>query len=373
MKKKVLEVNVDDLNMGGVYGLVKNVIINNKNNGVQIDIAAIEHFAEQTNVEMFNKAGSRVFYIGYDGNKLIKQIKCFINLKKLIKDGDYEYVHVHADVANKLFVSGLAAKVVGVKKVILHSHAAGIDGTHRKTKKYLHKMCRRFLKYIATDYVACSDVAAQWMFPNVSPSKIVIINNGVDLEKFQFNQLTRDKIRRELKIENEILIGHVGRFCYQKNHDYFLHILEVLKERRIPAKLLLIGEGPDEERFKEKIKQKHLEDLTIFWGISDKVQEMFMAMDVFALPSHFEGLPIVGVEAQATGLPVIFSNQITSSAKLTDHVAFLGIETKNASEWVDVILKFKENTGNRKDAYYFLKEKKFSIQDTVNSFLKLYK
>lgn len=373
MSKKVLEVNVDDLNMGGVYGLVKNVIINNNNKNIQIDIASIEHFANHANVEMFNDVGTRVFYIGYEENKLVKQIKCFINLRTLIKKGNYEYIHVHADVANKLFTSGLAAKSAGAKKVILHSHAAGVDGAHRKLKKCLHKLCRRFLKYIATDYVACSDVAAQWMFPNVDSTRIVLINNGIDLEKFQFDEMIRNRVREDLGVKNELLIGHVGRFCYQKNHDYFLGILEVLKKRNIQSKLLLIGEGPDEECFKEKIKQLQLENQVIFWGISNKVQELFMAMDVFVLPSHFEGLPIVGVEAQATGLPVIFSNKITTSAKLTDNVSFLGIETKDVSKWVDTILKYKNETGNRKEAYNFLKEKKFSIQDTVNSFLELYK
>ena len=118
MEKKILEVNVDDLNMGGVYGLVKNVIINNENRNIQIDIASIEHFANRANIDMFNSIGTHVFYVGYEGNKLLKQIKCFLNLRKLIKKGNYEYIHIHADVANKLFTSGLAAKSVGVKKVI---------------------------------------------------------------------------------------------------------------------------------------------------------------------------------------------------------------------------------------------------------------
>ena len=211
------------------------------------------------------------------------------------------------------------------------------------------------------------------MFPNVDSKKVYLINNGVDLEKFRFNELTRNRIRKDLKLEDEILIGHVGRFCFQKNHDYFLNILEILKNKKIPSKLLLIGEGPDEHMFKEKLKQYQLENEVIFWGVSNKVQELFMAMDVFVLPSHFEGLPIVGVEAQATGLPVIFSNKITTSAKLTDNVSFLGIEAKDAAKWVDTIVCYKNKAINRKQAYFLLKEKKFSIQDTVKSFIELYK
>ena len=371
--KMVLEVNVDDLNMGGVYGLVKNVITNNFDRSIKIDIAAIEHFANAKNIELFNERGTQVFYVGYDGNKLLKQIKCYSNLKKLIKNNNYEYVHVHADVANKLFTSGLAAKYSGAKKVILHSHAAGVDGKHRKVKKYIHKFCRRFLKYIATDYVACSEVAAKWMFPNVESEKIVIVNNGVDLDKFRFDAAVRYQIRNKLGIKDEILLGHVGRFCYQKNHEYFIEILKEIRKRNIKAKLLLIGEGPDEQDFKEKIRKEQLDDMVIFYGTTNKVQELFMAMDVFLLPSHFEGLPIVGVEAQASGLPVIFSDQIDRSAKLTDSVSFLRTELENTSEWVEKILKLQEKESNREKTYYILKQKRFSIQDTVNEFLELYK
>ena len=371
--KMVLEVNVDDLNMGGVYGLVKNVITNNFDRSIKIDIAAIEHFANTKNIELFNERGTQVFYVGYDGNKLLKQIKCYSNLRKLIKNNNYEYVHIHADVANKLFTSGLAAKYSGAKKVILHSHAAGVDGKHRKVKKYIHKFCRRFLKYIATDYVACSEVAAKWMFPNVESEKIVIVNNGVDLDKFLFDAAVRYQIRNKLGIKDEILLGHVGRFCYQKNHEYFIEILKEIRKRNIKAKLLLIGEGPDEQDFKEKIRKEQLDDMVIFYGTTNKVQELFMAMDVFLLPSHFEGLPIVGVEAQASGLPVILSDQIDRSAKLTDSVEFLDIKLNTAAKWVDVILKFRKRTDDRKCAYYFLKKEKFSIKDTVNEFLELYK
>ena len=323
--KMVLEVNVDDLNMGGVYGLVKNVITNNFDRSIKIDIAAIEHFANTKNIELFNERGTQVFYVGYDGNKLLKQIKCYSNLRKLIKNNNYEYVHIHADVANKLFTSGLAAKYSGAKKVILHSHAAGVDGKHRKVKKYIHKFCRRFLKYIATDYVACSEVAAKWMFPNVESEKIVIVNNGVDLDKFRFDAAVRYQIRNKLGIKDEILLGHVGRFCYQKNHEYFIEILKEIRKRNIKAKLLLIGEGPDEQDFKEKIRKEQLDDMVIFYGTTNKVQEL------------------------------------------------LDIKLNTAAKWVDVILKFRKRTDDRKCAYYFLKKEKFSIKDTVNEFLELYK
>lgn len=372
MVSKVLEINVDDLNMGGVFSLVKNVIIHNHDQ-IQIDIAAVEKFSSQENVQLFKKRGTEVYYVGYEGNKWLKQLICFHRLKKLIKEKKYECVHIHADVANKLLISGLAAKCAGVKKIILHSHAAGVDGKHRNMKETIHKLCRRFLKQIGTDFVACSDVAATWMYPDIPLESIVLVKNGIDLKKFRYDESIREKIRCQLNVEKKIVVGHVGRFCYQKNHDYFIKILQRIKKRDANMVLLLIGEGPDEQSFRNKLKEQNLEDNVVFYGVSQKVQELFMAMDVFVLPSHFEGLPIVGVEAQATGLPVIFSDKITKEAQLREDVVYLGIEDNDADIWVDNILQFAERKCDRQDAYIELKNKKFDIEDTINTFMTLYK
>ena len=372
MLKRVLEINVDDLHAGGVFSLVKNVIQHKKSN-IKIDIAAIEKFENPNNIKILSEYGSSVYYIGYSGNKWKKQVVCYCNLKSLIKEKRYDCVHIHADVANKLLVSGLAAKRVGVKKIILHSHAAGVDGNHRGLKLLFHKVCRRLLKYIGTDFVACSDLAAQWMFPNISQDKICIINNGVDLDKFRYNIATREKVRHELGITDELLIGHVGRFAYQKNHEYLIKIMKEVKARKLKARLLLVGEGPDEEKIKSLVTESNLEDCVIFYGTSSRVNELFQAMDVFVLPSHFEGLPIVGVEAQASGLPVIFSDQITEAARLTEKVKYIGIEQDKVNDWVQTIIDFTKPLVRREFAYLKLKERKFSIQDTVYSFLELYK
>lgn len=370
MVKRVLEINVDDLHSGGVFSLVKNVI-QHKKSDIKIDIAAIEKFENLNNIKKLSEYGSSVHYIGYSGNKWKKQVVCYCNLKSLIKEKRYDCVHIHADVANKLLISGLAAKRVGVKKIILHSHAAGVDGNHRGLKLLFHQACRRFLKYIGTDFVACSDLAAQWMFPNISQDKICIINNGVDLDKFRYNIETREKVRNELGITDELLIGHVGRFAYQKNHKYLVEIMKQVKAKKLNARLLLVGEGPDEKKIKSLVTESNLEDSVIFYGTSSKVNELFQAMDVFVLPSHFEGLPIVGVEAQASGLPVIFSDQITKEAKLIELVRFLPITDDSVYSWVNQIIDLSEKA--RKDSYFELRKKHFSIYDTIDSFLKLYR
>lgn len=367
---KVLEINVDDLNFGGVFSLVKNVI-ENKKDDIEIDIGAIEKFENEDNVVFLKKYGSDVYYIGYNGNKILKQFICYMRLKKLLKQQSYDIVHIHADVANKLFVPGLSAKRAGIKQIILHSHSAGVDGHHRILKVVFHKVCRRFLKAIGTEYVACSGLAARWMFPDMDESEVTFIHNGVDLNKFRYNIEVRNKIRAELKVNDEMLLGHVGRFCYQKNHEYLINIFEEVRKRGMNAKLLLVGNGEEKEKIYGIVKEKGLENDVVFYGTSTKVHELFQAMDIFLLPSHFEGLPIVGVEAQAAGLPVIFSDKITQQAKIITPVKYLSIGGECAEDWAAQICRYRDY--KREDTYRQLAEQGFSIHDTVDSFLLLYK
>lgn len=366
---RVLEVNVDDLDSGGVYSLVRNFILH-KSENLHVDIAAIEPFVHPENMQELENCGTAIHYVGYKGSKWKKQIVCYRNLKKLLEQEKYDYVHIHADVANKLLVSGLAAKHAGVSNIVLHSHSSGVDGNHRKMKIIIHKMFRRLLKQVGTHFVACSRVAAEWMFPNISIENITIISNGIDLEKFRFNPMIRARARKELGITDEVLLGHVGRFGYQKNHEYLIEIMKEVKKAGIRAKLLLVGEGPKFDEIKNLVRRESLEKEIIFFGSSKRVHELLQAMDIFLLPSRFEGLPIVGIEAQAAGLPVIFSDRITREAAMCLQTRFLPITESGISLWIKAIKELSKQT--RRDGIRELKEKKFSIEDTVKAFEELY-
>lgn len=366
----VLEVNVDDLYSGGVFSLIRNVIIN-KNNDIKIDIASVERFKEEQNIREFNNYGSSVYYIGCKGNILKKHFFCYFKLKKLIRTQSYDYIHIHADVASKLLVFALAAKHEENHNIVLHSHASGVDGKYRIIKYIVHKVCSPFLRTLGANYIACSDYAAQWMFPNIPKDQIGIIKNGIDLGKFRFSESMRQEIRATLGLKQEILLGHVGRFAYQKNHEYLISIMREVNARGLNAKMIFVGEGPDKNKIKKLVKSEQLEGSIIFYGTSYRVDKLFQAMDIFLLPSHFEGLPIVGVEAQASGLPVLFSDQITKEAKLTAPVKFLPIQKRFVSKWVKEIENFSKFI--RRDTHQELKEKGYDIQDTIDCFLDLYR
>lgn len=368
-KIRVLEVNVDDQDFGGVYVLIKNLIVHG-DAGLQIDIAAIEQFVHSENVQELESYGSKVHYVGYTGSKWKKQIVCYRNLKALLRRERYDFVHIHADVANKLLVSGLAAKHAGISNIVLHSHSSGVEGGNRKAKMVFHKSCRRLLKRIGTQFVACSSEAAEWMFPNIKEDQIAIINNGIDLEKFRFDPKVRAKVRKELGIADELLLGHVGRFGYQKNHEYLLKIMREIKNEGVKAKLLLVGQGPREAEIRRLAAQEEVEDVILFYGISKRVNELMQAMDIFLLPSRFEGLPIVGVEAQASGLPAIFSDRITREVALSKNVRFLTIDENAVSQWAGSIQEFEEQP--RQDNTEYMREKGFDIENTVSAFETLY-
>ncbi len=367
---KVLEVNVDDMNYGGVYAFVRDVIVH-KPEELRIDIAAIEQFQNEDNINFLNSLGTNIHYVGYKKSKLLKQFFCYRNLQSLIKREQYECVHIHSDIAHKLLVSGLAAKKCGVKKIILHSHSSGVEGTGRVCKLFIHRFCRRMLKYIGTDFVACSKTAGAWMFPNVKKNDITIIHNGIDLKRFQFHEAIRDKMRDELNIEkNQIVVGHVGRFSYAKNHEYIMRIAKCMREKKINFKILLIGEGEEKCRIKKMAADMGIEKNIIFYGITDTVETLYCAMDIFILPSRFEGYPIVSVEAQASGLPVILSRSITEEVKLTESVDYMGIAPQDIENWIGVIIKSCH--GNRLDSYTKLKQNRCDIEDTVQQLYQVF-
>lgn len=365
---KVLQVNVDDLNYGGVYALIKEVVIR-KPLSLQIDIFSIEGFQSKSNKKIFEDCGCKIVDIGNQSSKLRKQYNVFVKLFRHLRENKYDAIHIHADTANKLLVSGLAAKMSGSNNIVLHAHASGVEGNHRIAKKIIHLMCRPVLPYIGNKFVVCSDKAGKWMFPG--EESVVIINNGIDLLKFKFDINVRKSIRKELDVyENQILIGHVGRFCYPKNHIFLIKIAKQLKKNGLNFKMIFIGDGETKSNIETMTKSESLENEILFYGTSDRVQDLLQAMDIFLLPSIYEGFPIVGVEAQASGLPVIFSDSLTRNAKLTKNVDFIGIEDSDIKSWCKRISDLSKKT--RCDTYEILKMEKFDISDTVNSLIDLY-
>lgn len=369
---RVLELNVDDNGPGGVYTLVRS-LIKARPEGYHFGIIAFEPFMDQANQDGLEALGCHVTYVGDYANKVKKRLVWYRNIRDLLRRDPYDYVHVHSDGAHRPLVAALAARMAGIDKsrIVVHSHASDSDGRYRWLKHALHLACRHLLPLVSSNFAACSDLAAQWMFPASVQPRVRLVHNGVDLQLFRFNPDDRQRLRRQLGIpDDSLLIGHVGRFSYQKNHPFLLRAFARTLQRRPDARLLLVGAGDQEKDTRQLANQLGIDRATIFFGKTDNVPQVLSALDLFALPSHFEGLPIVGVEAQASGLPLLLSDKITRQAALTSGASFLPIGERHLDDWANAMLQ--QPTRDRTADNDTLRQKHFDLTNAIDDFLAIY-
>lgn len=242
---------------------------------------------------------------------------------------EYKIVHCHLDCMSALPLG--AAKQCGVPVRIAHGHNSNQD----KDWKYpLKRIYMRNIPETATHFFACSEAAGQWMFPG---QKVTVIKNGIETEKFSFDPDVREAVRQELGIGGEIVLGHVGRFMPQKNHDFLIDIFGEVHSRVPTSMLLLMGTGHLEAQIKEKVSRLGLSDCVEFLGVRSDVNRILQAVDVFVLPSLYEGLGIAAVEAQATGAVCILSDEVPEDCRMTNLVSFLSLQ-QPAAVWAQKIL-----------------------------------
>lgn len=300
------------------------------------------------------RLGGKIFVS--PGLNPLKCIKYHKFVKEIIKENKIDIIHVH----NGAFglQSLIAAKSAGVKIRISHAHGTQIDKNYKLPLKLLYKS---FLTKYANNYWGCCKEAIEYYFrEKANKNNSYLLNNAINLENFKYSNENRIKIRKELGIkEDEILIGHVGRFMIQKNHEYIIELFKYIYNKNKKVKLVLIGDGELLSTFKTKVKLYNLDDNIIFKNNIPNVNEYYSAMDIFILPSLFEGLPVVGIEAQANGLNCIMSNTISNEVNIIGKVKFLNIQKNNYKEWMENIIKLSKK---RNDNIKELKENGYSIK-----------
>lgn len=251
------------------------------------------------------------------------------------KHHEFRVVHGHMTSTASIYLP--IAKKYGIPVTIAHARSAGVDSG---AKGALTRMLRKNL-YKKTDYCfACSEAAGISAFgqKRVDEGKVRIIYNAIDARRFAYSPEARRGMRTELNIEDKLVIGHVGRFSPPKNHDYLIDIFAALCAVRDDAVLILLGDGAGRERIEEKCGRLGLSDKVFFMGNRADTEDYYQAFDIFILPSLYEGLPGVLLEAQAAGLRCLVSDTVTREAKATELVTYLSIKSP-ASEWVKEILK----------------------------------
>lgn len=363
MKKRVLQVNLDGT--GGAFSLIYEIQKQLKKDYV-FDYYWMGKFVKTPKLKELNSLGSKIYEGNLRRNKILGHILLPFCFYKFLKKHPYSIVHINADLAYKELLYALPAKKAGVKKIIIHSHSSGVNGSHKLIKLYLHKLCKPFLKKNGDVFLTCSKLASKWMFND--NEKAITLNNGVDLQQFQYKLNIRNKIRDKLNINN-ILIGTVGNLSYQKNPEFLVRLIKQLDKK---YKLIFVGDGPNRKKIEKYAKQEGVFDRCIFYGNSNNVAYLLNAMDIFIMPSRFEGLPVSAVEAQATGLPCCFSKKITREVALTNSCYFLS--TDDVKKWVQIIRKITPySSAQRKNATKILKNKKFDIRDCAKKLDCIYK
>ena len=265
------------------------------------------------------------------------------------------------------------AKINGVKVRIVHSHNSSVNS---KVKYVGHILCKFIFKKVATNYLACSEVAARWLFPPqiVHSGNYEIINNGIDTRKYAFSEKLRFLVRDKYKLENKTVFLNIGRLDTQKNQTFLLDVFDQLVKNISNAVLLVAGEGQLREELVGKTNRLGLQDKVVWLGNRKDIPEIMSASDFFLLPSIFEGLPFTLVEAQASGLPCIISDVISDQSILTDLVvkAPLNVQQYTYAILEDIGRIGTNSTVVREKYAQYVADKGFDIENTVGKMERFY-
>lgn len=263
-------------------------------------------------------------------------LKYMIALYKLYKSRDFDVVHAQLDAMNGIVL--LVAKICKVPMRISHSHNTA-PLTRNKFKRWMQLLSKKLILFSATDLWACSEVAGKWLYGGNTDFKV--IHNAIDLGEFEYSQSNDDELRDKLHLHGKFIIGHVGRFDYQKNQEFLLPVLSKIITRKPNAHLVFVGSGENLGKMKILTKKLSLEDHVSFVGNQSDTYKWYSLFDIFVMPSHFEGLSVAAVEAQANGLQCIFSTDVSKEVAISSTCNF--IDTGDRKKWISAIDKASAN------------------------------
>ncbi|SES10539.1 Glycosyltransferase involved in cell wall bisynthesis [Butyrivibrio fibrisolvens] len=363
---------VDRMRVGGIQIFLLNLLKNFDAQKIQCEYLVLDDGNEYEYEEKFKELGGTVHKLkGVWLDNPLGFVKYCKAMDKFFKK-HHDYVAIHMNASSKNFMLFYYARKYGVKKRIIHSHSSGFT-TSSTAKILIGNVLKKPLLSLSTDLFACSGVAAEWLFgKRVMDSGIVkIIPNAIDLNQFEFDPIRREKIRKELKISDDtILIGHIGRFSKMKNHKFLLEIFKQIHDTNPNSRLVLAGIGELLENTKEYAKKLEIDSYVDFLGFRNDVMDLTQAIDVFVMPSLYEGFPVTGIESQASGCPCVFSDTITREAALLDETIYLSLQD-SVEKWATEILSLVGKV-DRKKTKAILKDKGFDIGDVCEYLVNYY-
>ena len=334
---RILQV-VTYMGRGGLETMLMNYYRNIDRTKVQFDFLTHREFRADYDEEI-EELGGRIYRLP----RLIPWSKSYLQtLDSFFSDHpEYKIIHVHQDCLSSVILK--SAQKQGIPVRIAHSHSSSQD----KNLKYLIKLWyKRTIPRYATGLFACGQKAGDWMFGG---APYAILNNAINARAYSFCSERQSSVRQQLNIPPDaFVVGHVGRFSYPKNHEFLLDIFDAVYAQDRRAFLLLVGDGELRVKMERKAATLGLTDRVLFTGLRSDVPQLLQAMDVFVFPSHYEGLPVTLVEAQAAGLPCMISEQIPAECSITDLVIRISLE-KTPGVWAERVLAVRKD--QRRNTY----------------------
>lgn len=321
---------VATMDVGGVERLLYDYFNHLDDSGIVFDFVIFEREKEGIFEKPLKEKGCRFYCVPRLKGLGLSYIRA---LWKVLRDGHYQVVHAHR--GSRSFFVLLLAWAARVPVRVVHSHLAYEPDAnmikHIKTVVFKH-LCRLF----ATDLFACGDDAARFMWGTADPDKVRKMTNAIDTERFYRALAVREQTRRSLGISDEFVLGTVARIDVQKNPMYLLKIAQAVKQSGRKAVLLIAGTGPMEKEVAQRAREMGLGDFVRFLGVREDIPELLAAMDLFLLPSLFEGLPVTLIETQASGLPALVSDRVTREMDKVGLIRFLPLD-EDVSCWQEAI------------------------------------
>lgn len=357
---KILQVN-NTMNIGGIETFLMNVLRNIDRE--KFEFVFLTYSDKKFDYEEeINKLGCKIIRISNPKQTgILAHIK---DIYKVIKSEQVNVVHCHTYFDSAYVM--LAAKLAKVKIRITHSHTAFALKRVNPFRTFKWIVARFMIRLFANVKLACSTEAGRALY---GKSKFETVTNGIDFEKFYFNENLRNVYRNQFHIqENDLVIGHVGRFDEAKNHSFLIEILKELSALQKNVKLVLVGTGKLESDIRKLVDDYQLNSKVIFLGNRTDVHQLLNAFDIFVFPSVYEGLPLSVVEVQANGLTALVSSNVSKEIALTPCVQFLDLN-KGAAFWANSIL---EKSTQRLDTKTALSNSEYSILYTIEKLTSIY-
>lgn len=342
---------------GGVGGVIYNYLSHMNLENMHVEIAVRDYKHRQFLHDKFDELGIPVHYIIQRKKNLKKH---FNEIQKIMQDGKFDIVHCHDQNWSIIYLKMAERMEVPVR--IAHSHLT--LQTSDRIKIAISNLFTASLKKTATGCFACGKAAGAYMWGNeiANCSKLYVMRNAVDAQAFQFNKNIRAEYRKKFGLENRTIIGHIGRFNEQKNHPFLIEIFKAYLTLDPTAILVLIGIGELESKICNLVNQSKIQNNVIFLGQRNDVRELYNIFDVFLLPSLYEGLPVVGVEAQANGLSCLFSDTISDEVVILPDSKVLKL-SDSVQIWAETIRELvNKKTVNRAKAIDVINAAGYNIE-----------